>query len=178
MILGVDTGMATFGWALLDERACRFVDLGVVVTKPLGDKVTLDRARRCVAQSRVLAEKAPGCSTVVVEQMSFPPGGANAMVPIALSWGVVLGVIANVTPRPRLLTIAPQRWQREVLPRSGGRVDYDDLAERAAAFILSKHPRAARALELITPSARSHAIDAAMLALVGALRPGACSEVR
>ena len=178
MILGVDTGMATCGWALLDEKTCSFVDLGVVLTKPLkGGRVTLDRARRCNVQARVLAEKAVGCTTVVVEQMSFPPGGANAMVPIALSWGVVLGLVAMLDPRPRLLTIAPQRWQREVLPNAGKSVDYDELARQASLFIARRHPRAWAALERIPRSQQNHALDAAMLALVGALHPARCEAI-
>jgi hypothetical protein len=178
MILGVDTGLATFGWALLDERACSFVDLGVVITKKLpGAKVTLDRARRCTAQAAAIAERARGCSTIVVEQMSFPPGGANAMVPIALSWGVVLGIAAMLDPRPRLLTIAPQRWQREVLPNAGRAVDYDELARAAGEHLLSRHPRARDALRRIPEGRRNHAVDAAMIALCGALRPQRCEGV-
>jgi hypothetical protein len=187
MILGIDTGMGTCGWALLDERTCTFVDLGVVITEAIDDKITLDRARRCSKQAAVLASKAPGCSTVVVEQMSFPGGkpcrcckrrsGAKQVVPIALSWGIVLGINAMCEPRPRLLTISPQRWQRAVLPNAGKRVDYDELSRHAAKFILSKHTRASVALECIPKSDRSHAIDAAMIALVGALRPRDCDEI-
>lgn len=177
MILGLDTGMATCGWALLDDSKTSFVDLGVVITKVLNPKdLTLERARRMNTQANVVAEKAAGCHTVVVEQMSFPPG-ANAKIAIALSWGVVLGIVTMLDPRPRLITIAPQKWQRTVLPNAGKKVDYDELSRVAAKFILSKHPRAAVALQSIPKSHRSHAIDAAMLALVGALRPRDCDAV-
>lgn len=179
MILGLDTGLATCGWALLDETTCTFVDLGVVLTRPAKDaKVTLDRARRCNAQAAVIATKAPGCSTIVVEQMSFPvAGGVNAMAAIALSWGVVLGIVATMNPRPRLLTVSPQRWQRAVLPNAGKRVDYDELAGAAGAYILKRHPQAARALRAIPEGRQNHAIDAAMLALMGALRPQECATI-
>lgn len=178
MILGIDTGMATCGWALLDEKTCSFIDLGVVITKKAkGEPVTIDRARRCNVQALELTQRMRGVSTVVVERMSFPPGGANAMVPIALSWGVVLGLIAMVEPRPELLTIAPQRWQREILPIKGA-VDYDRLARRAAQFLLSRHPRAASALRRRIPRAHwSHAIDAAMIAVVAAVHREACERV-
>jgi len=180
MILGVDTGMGTGGWALLDETNCSFVDVGVVITKRVKDApVTLDRARRMTVQAGVLAAKAKGAnlSSIVVERMSFPPGGVNAMVPIALSWGALIGIHAMLDPQPRLLTIAPQRWQREVLPNAGKNVDYGELARRAAEHILSNHPRAAKAFEAIPPSQWSHAIDAAMIALVGALRPQRCERI-
>ena len=183
--------MKTFGWALLDDETCSFVDLGVVIA-PMDDDapVTLDRARRCVPQANVLAERMPGVHVVVAERMSFPPGaGMKAAVPIALSWGVVIGVRAMCNPRPRLMTIAPQRWQREVLPNAGREVDYATLARTAATYILANHPAAAKALlaikcthprghkqNEICPD-RFHAIDAAMIALVGTLRPHRCDVV-
>lgn len=186
-ILGLDTGMATLGWSLLDERTCSFLDMGVVITEPVDEKVTLDRARRSSIGAQVIAEKAPGCHTIVVEQMSFPGGkpcrcckrrsGPKQVIPIALSWGIVIGIVAMMNPRPRLLTISPQRWQRMVCPNAGKSVDYDELAHIAAKFILHKHPLAAPALERIPKRHRNHAIDGSMIALAGALRPNQCDEV-
>ena len=181
MILGIDGGLATCGWALLDDARCEFVDLGVIMQPKRDDSartMTLERARRLTVQARVIAQKAPGCSRIVVEQMSLPVGGSvNAVVGIALSWGALVGIVAMTEPRPHLLTIAPQRWQREVVPYAGKQVDYDELAEAAAAHILRRHPRAHAALMRIPMSYRSHALDAAMITLVGALRPHRCDEV-
>jgi hypothetical protein len=187
MILGIDTGMRTVGWSLLDERTCSFRDLGTVETEPMDEHVTIDRARRSSIGAKVIAEKAPGCSLIVVEQMSFPGGkpcrickrrcGPKQVVPIALSWGVVLGIVAMLDPQPRLLTISPQRWQRMVQPNAGRKVDYGELSRAAAKFILTKHPRAAMSLLKIPNGLREHAIDASMIALAGALRPHACDEV-
>jgi Holliday junction resolvasome RuvABC endonuclease subunit len=182
VILGIDTGLATCGWALLDEQTKSFVDLGVVISPPMDERVTLDRARRCNKQASVLAEKVRGVSCVVVERMSFPQDGkgralVNACVPISLSWGVVLGLVAMLDPKPRLLTIAPQRWQREVLPNTGRSVDYELLAQRAAEHILKFHPLVAAKLLALKQAERSHAIDAAMIALCGALRPHRCEEI-
>ena len=62
MVLGVDTGLATCGWALLDAGTCSFVDLGVVCADRDDDvTLTLDRARRGWAQARILAAKGRGC---------------------------------------------------------------------------------------------------------------------
>lgn len=180
MILGVDTGMGTGGWALLDEKTCSFHDLGVVLTKKSKKaSISLDRARRMTVQAAVLASKAKAVdlTMIVVEQMSFPPGGVKAAAPILLSWGALLGIVAMMDPQPRLLTIAPQRWQREVLPNAGKAVDYDELADAAARHILQRHPRAAAKLEAIPEKHRNHAIDAAMIALVGALRPQRCERI-
>jgi hypothetical protein len=122
-----------------------------------------------------------------MEQMSVPGGKscpvckrrghASAMISLGLSWGIVLGVTAMISPRPRLLTIAPQRWQREVLPSAERSVDYDELARAAAAHLLRRHPKAIACLARINKGDRNHAIDAAMIALVGALRPSRCDEV-
>jgi len=181
MILGLDTGMRTCGWAQLDETRCEFIDLGVVIQPKRDDEartITLERERRANLQAQVIAKKAPGCGLIAVEQMSLPrAGGVQAAVSIALSWGIVLGVVALLEPRPKLLTVAPQRWQREVVPYAGRQVDYGELAEAAAAHILRRHPRAHAALMRIPASHRSHALDAAMIALVAALRPHRCDEV-
>lgn len=178
MILGIDTGLATCGWALLDDRTCRFVDLGVVIQKPIkGEKVSLDRMRRANALAGVLAAKVPGVDVVCAESLSLGMPGALAKLAVGLSWGTVLGIVAMMEPRPRLLTIAPQRWQREVLPGAGRAVDYDQLARSAATYLLANHPNAARALRAIDPRDRNHAIDAAMIALCGALHPERCVQV-
>ncbi len=173
MILGVAAGVATCGYAVLDEREHRFVDLGVAVTKKPDGALTLDRARRYNTQARILAEKIAGCSTVVVERL---PDDTNVM-PIALSWGVVLGLVASMPVHPRLLTIAPQKWQRAVLPNIGKADDYDVLARTAAKHLLARHPNVVAAFNRIDPKDRSRAISACMLALVGGLRAELCEEI-
>lgn len=178
MILGIDTGIATCGWALLDEKACSFVDLGVLIQKPIeGEKVTLDRIRRSCAIATVLAKHAPGCTIIAVESLSLGMPGAIAKLNVGLSWGVVLGIVAMLDPAPRLLTIPPKRWQREVLPTAGKEIDYEELATAAGAYILRNHPKAAKALQAIKPKDRNHAIDAAMIALCANLLPQKCDRV-
>lgn len=178
-IVGIDTGLATCGWAVLDERTCTLVDLGVVLTeKSPGEKVTLDRVERAFIQASVLTEVVRDASVVVVEAMSFPPGGANAMVSIALSWGLALGIVASAPMRPTLLAVSPQRWQREIDPSAGKRVDYEKLSAKLQEHMRQRHPRAYASLEGIAGRHRNHAIDAAALALVGHLAPGRCMTVR
>ncbi len=178
MILGVDTGVATCGWALLDETKCAFVDLGVLIQKPLaGEKITLDRIKRSNALAQVLARHAPGCQTIAVESLNLGMPGAIAKLSVGLAWGVVLGIAATLDPSPRLLTIPPQRWQREVAPHAGKKVNYDELATAAGAYILRNHPRAAKALNAIKPEHQNHAIDAAMIALCAHLRPSKCEVI-
>lgn len=180
MILGVDTGIATCGWAKLDEKTCSFVDLGVLIQPPIeGEKVTLDRIRRSCALGHVLARQAPGCDVVAVEALNLGMPGAIGKLMVGLAWGVVIGVVSMIDPSPSLMTIRPQTWQREVLPHApkGKPIDYDELATAAGAYILRNHPRAAKKLEAIDPKHRNHAIDGAMIALCAALRPGRMDRV-
>lgn len=102
----------------------------------------------CHALAALVAER--GCELVVVE----PDGRA-----------IVEHVEAKVVTLPR------GRWQRAVLPNAGRKLD-EVLAHVAAKFILHKHPRVPPALELVEPSSRRHVIEAAMIALTGALRTG------
>lgn len=182
-ILGLDGGTATSGWAILDATTHTFEDLGVVI-QPKRDKertVTLERQRRANNQARVIAAKAPGCSLIAVEQLSLGIKGKIAVLSMGLSWGIILGAVAQLealgNPRPRLLTIAPKRWQNEVLPSGQNETDYEELARRVGAHLLRRHPKAYAALQRIPEKHQNHAIDAAMIALVGALRPHRCDAI-
>lgn len=182
MILGIDTGLATFGWALLDEDRCRFLEVGVVTTKKSrgkeGKNVSLDRARRSLAQIDVLVAKGTGVRAIVVEQMSFPPGaGMNAAVPIALSYGAVLGISRAVAPTAELLTVSPATWRREVVPGASDGEDGYQRVYEVGSYLLQRHPAKA-SLDRIKDSLRSHAVDAAMIALAGHLRRSRCQTIR
>jgi hypothetical protein len=174
MILGIDTGLATLGWALYDEGRNAFVDLGVSIAERDRDvKITLDRVQRCAAQARLIADKARGCGIVVIEAMSFPPHSSQA-VPTSLSWGAILGVACSLSPQPVLLTVAPTRWQTEVL---GRKAEYEEIAEAATTHLRTRHPSAFATLERIPQEHRNHAIDAAMMALCAGLRGDRCDEL-
>ena len=168
--LGIDTGLATMGWAIASSVHGPLV-AGVAITKPLADRKTIDRPRRAHEQAArlagAIAEYHP--DRVVIEAMSFPRG-SNALVPIALSWGVALGVVASAVPRPSLLTISPQRWQRLIVPSSGKTVDYDAVVREVERY-------GADRLACIKDRDRSHAIDAMALAVVGLLAPQECDVI-
>lgn len=170
MILGLKPDRDALGWALLDDAACSFVDLGVVSIGAMPeDRATLVRAVHATAAAATIAVRARGCTAIVIERTADLPT-------VALVWGAAVGVIATLAPRPRLLTIAPERWWREVRPNAG-RVDYADLARSAAEFLLAYHPAAHARLTAIKSSDRNYAIDAAMLALVGALQAAKCDLI-
>jgi hypothetical protein len=175
VILGLNIAAARCGWALLDEQTCSFQDLGVVAPHRFkGQTVTLDRARAGSLHAQVLAAKAPGCTAIVVEQLSLEALDQAEQLALGMSWGIVLGVIATMEPAPSLFSIPAGRWQREVLPNAPtGREIDAELARAAAAHILRSHPKAAKALRAIADADRPHAMTAAMIALCGFLRFGA-----
>lgn len=177
MILGIDTGLATFGWALLDEDRCRFLEVGVVTTRKVdGEKVSIGRARRLLGQAKILPAKMTGCRAIVVEQLSFPPGGVKAAAPILLSYGAVIGAAIASAPTAELLTVAPKAWRSEVVPNaSDGDEGYERVYE-VGSYLLRRHPAKA-SLERIRESHRTHAVDAAMIALAGHLRRERCQTI-
>lgn len=186
MILGIDTGLATCGWALFSPEQRRFTGLGVIELPKSSRKVhaNVERVQRAAKQANEVRDildgpafMAGGELTVVVEQMSFG-GGANSIAPIALSWGIVLGLIARQQHSTRLLTIAPQRWQRLVQPAAKRKVNYPKLERAMTGYLDKSSHEAFVALQVLPRSKRNHAIDACALALVGALRPHECEEVR
>lgn len=167
MILGLDLRAGVCGWSLLDEASSSFVGLGVHAFGRVGrlQETTVTHLDRTHGLARVLAARAPGCAAIVVERW------VPELVPefdIGLAWGAVLGVAAMMDPRPRLLTLDPMRWQREVL--LGSRQSTDDVAYGRAAYVLRGHPRADAALRAMPVRAREPAVAAAMIALYGTLR--------
>lgn len=167
MILGLDLRAGVCGWSLLDEQARSFVNLGVHALGRVSqlEHATLTRLDRVHGLARVVAARAPGCSVIVVER--WHPGVIGELE-AGVAWGSVIGVAAAMTPRPRLLTVEAERWQREVL--LGERDASEDLAYAAAAHLLRGHPRADSAMHRLSPREREPAIAAAMIALYGTLR--------
>ena len=167
MILGLDIRSSVCGWSLLDEAASSFASLGVhtLGRRERLDRATLSRIDRAHGLARVVAACAPGCSTIVVER--WVPETVREL-DAGLAWGTLLGVASMLSPRPRLLTLDPHGWQREL---SLGRRDMlGDVAYANAQYVLRGHPRADEALRRLPPNDREPAIAAAMIALQGSLR--------
>lgn len=172
MIAGIDTGLGTLGWARFDPGRQRFDALGALTTEhdPTKGK-TEDQCDRSELVAVVLVEAMTGCDVVVIEAMSF--ANANAIAPIALCFGAIVGIAAAIRPRPRLYTTKPKEWQREVVPTSGKRVDYDEV-ERTVGEFVRRTPTSTFELERLPRALRNHAIDGCALALMGAFRLERC----
>ncbi len=171
MILGVDTGMGTCGWARFDHARRCFDGLGAIATEQQRHKQkTDDQGDRIAQVAEALVVAMTGCDVVVVERMSFPPGG---QVPIALGFAVVVGIARTMPQRPRVYTAKPQTWQRAVLPDSGKRVDYDRLEQVIGEYV-RRDAGSAIALDRLDPKMRNHALDACAISLMGAFRSHEC----
>lgn len=170
MILGIDPGLTTFGWAKLSSRA-QVIDLGILV-QPTKKKAK-DHAGRTHRQALLVDELVHDCTTVVAEALSFPRFH-SAVASLALSWGVILGVC---TARGlRVVSVSPQKWQHAAAAQAGGSIDYELLVKQLELHVRTHAaPRAVAALDAITVSKRSHALDAVGVALYGAVR--ACAPI-
>lgn len=174
MILALDPGLATFGWAVVQPVAGRVVDCGVLISKPK-PKLTkaADRVRRANDQAVLLCGLARrhGITMVAAETMSFAPrSSAAAKIGIGLSWGVVLGVAAMLDVEVR--DVPPKTWQREIVPAAAGEaesaaIDYDRVFAEISGYLDSA---GAFGLESLSEANRTHALDAVGIGVYAALR--------
>lgn len=164
--LGVDTGIATCGWAVVDPST-RLVDFGVLIAPKGNDDAQRDRIVRARLQSEqlfsVIAER--NVDLIVGEGLSFGFGPRpNAIAGVCLSWGVLVG-LATAT-NCDLLDLPPKVWQHRVQAHDG-KVDYDAVAAEVEGYIRGQG--LGTKLETIIPSNRNHAFDAVAIATYAAV---------
>lgn len=171
MILAVDPGLATFGWAVVARtgavRAC-----GVLVSKPDPKRTkAADRVRRASDQAALVQRLASTylARAIVAETMSFAPrSSASAKIGIGMSWGGLIGVAAaRGVP---LLDVPPKTWQRAIVPAAPGEsdraaIDYDQVFTALAAYV---DPNAT-GLAAVPKGQRNHALDACGVGVYAAL---------
>lgn len=162
--LGLDTGIATAGWAVAD-RTGRVIDLGVSILdrqRDLGARD--DLVRRAAAQAATLNALLPSVACVVCEAISWGMPGANARAMTAMSVGIITGLVA-AHGKP-LHFVAPKAWQDLVAPhRKKG--DYAAITTATVAHL--QRSGIGPKLAQIKSAHRNHAIDASALAVYGAL---------
>ncbi len=172
MILAVDPGIRTFGWAIVTSGTGAVVRCGVLI-QDKDDKLSshADREARAKAQADLLSDLvvAHRVSTLVAEQMSFAPKAqAAALIGIGLSWGVLIGVASNCLTKP-VRTIPPKVWQRAIVPlkpgeKRGAAVDYDEVYAELARYV-----DVDTLLADVAPSHRNHALDACGVGVYAAI---------
>lgn len=169
MMLAVDGGTRTLGWAVLHPKRCVVEALGVLIQE---HDTTLDdttcRARRGHRQAQELYAviNEHHVTTIAAEAVSLggPPKARLAMAQaLNFCWGVLttLGALTGC----ELLEVRPKAWQGAIVPEAGGgKVDYSIVFEKLSAFVKWK------GLAMIPKAHRNHAIDAAGVGLYAALR--------
>lgn len=174
MILAVDPGLGTFGWAIVTPRTGAVVACGVLISKPdpkLGKHA--DRVRRAERQAEAVDAliTTHRCGLIAAEEMSFAPrSSAAAKIGIGLSWGNLIGLARARTGRT-VFAIPPKTWQRAVVPAAVGEaeraaIDYARVERELADYVDCRDT----GLLAVAPSNRNHAIDAVGLGVYTAIR--------
>lgn len=162
MILAVDPGIASCGWAVVRPKTGRVIDLGVWTSAPGAAVKSTDRARRITRLADKLADviEEHDCDAIAAEQMLFH-GKINAVVSQLLPWGALLGLAAALDLD--VVEVPAKKWQLAMLGRS---VPYDELADHLRAFVANQ---AEVRLLAIPRGERTHAFDAVGVGLYAAL---------
>jgi Holliday junction resolvasome RuvABC endonuclease subunit len=162
VILAVDPGYGKCGWAIVQPRTARVVDLGVWTSEkdPGLDKST-DRARRVHALSLVLVglHRQHGC-TVIAGEGALSHGTVHAVIPQAMVWGG-LSMLAACSGSD-LVEVLAKQWQHAILP------DADKITYAQVERALSRH--IGHRLAHVAESLHNHALDAVGVGLYTALR--------
>lgn len=168
MILAIDGGLGTFGWAAVRPRTGVVVALGELHQLPrTREGVHADRLRRLHQQAILLhgLVTAYGVTMIVAEEPSFAKPTPAVVASAMGCWGVVLGVAAaHVLPMPS--RVAPKAWQRAVLNIDGGACDYAIVEQKLAAYVVGE---ARDRLLAIPRSRRNHPLDAVGIGVYAAL---------
>lgn len=167
MILAIDPGLTTFGWAQISDDG-QVLELGVLEQQVEGARK--DHARRVARQAAFVIARARGARFVIAEAMSFPRGVAG-VASICLSWGALVGACSAIGVP--LKATRPQEWQRAAAgpSQAKGPIDYDALLLRLQRHVDKYGTAVARAdLVRVLPSKRTHALDAVGVGLFGFIR--------
>lgn len=163
MILAVDPGLASCGWAVVEQTSARVIDFGVITTEP--DKAipkSTDRARRAATLARELDARAAlhRCDVISAESMLLF-GNVNAATSQVLCWGALIA-LAHVHGMG-VVEVRAKDWQHAVMPGTK-KVSYPKLERALTSFVGSR-------IERIEKQLRTHALDAVGIGIYTALRP-------
>lgn len=181
MILAVDPGIATCGWAVVVPGSGEIVELGSIISPHDSDvDGTTDRARRLALQATELRMIALqyGVTTIAAEAVSLggPPKARLAMATcLSLSWGSL--VMLAVELGAALLEIRPKLWQQAI--QDAKKIDYDKLFADIVAYIAAA-PWGAAVLAMlyaIAESHQNHAADAGAIGVFAARRPHLANRI-
>ena len=181
MILAIDPGLGTCGWAIVAPITGRVIALGLLLSQcdSALDKST-DRCRRIADQAQAivaLARTTAGderITAIAAEAMSIAGGPARYAMAISLglSWGAIAGVATALGKQ--LVEVPPKVWQHAITP-GAGKIDYGAVEKRLSAFVRGA---AAAQLAAIPMRHRNHALDACGIGVFAALRMSETTRIR
>jgi hypothetical protein len=179
VILAVDPGLSTCGWAVVRPVTGAIVELGFIGSeREAAYDVSTDRIQRLAVQATTLAAVAGRHEVTRIIGEAVTLGGPVHVklamsVGLHLSWGV-LTELARARGA-RLYEVRPQVWQDAIQPvRKGKKIDYPRL-ERAMAEHVG--PQVGAQLACIGKADRNHALDACGIGMLLALRPQLATRI-
>jgi hypothetical protein len=173
VILAIDPGLATCGWAVVVPSTGEILELGAIITPPIqGLDEWTDRMRRLDGQAEVLQSVARrhACTLIAAEEASLggPPRARLAMaIALCSSWGHIVGLSRAL--KSSLLAVPPKVWQHAIQPDCR-KIDYEKMF-RAMSEHIAMSPIPAGQLRAITARDRNHALDACGIGILAAMKP-------
>lgn len=177
MILGIDNGLGTFGWAKVDRSTALVHQLGVLIQTPDHSVAsTVDRSRRTLCQVELVDSLCTDVTAIVGEAGSFNPRMFDHNVCLAMSIAALVAY-AFCAGLP-LYELPPKRWQHAITGTGQGtKVDYDDVYRRLEQHV-AKRGESMLMLEDIPVRHRNHALDASGIASCHAIKPDLATRIR
>lgn len=162
-LLALDSGLAHFGWALMNLDTLReeasFIEVGAWVTKPgTAERNCDDTTLRCMGLYRKLryVTRQFQPDAIAVEGVVFPRGRIKLSVISGLARGRGLADCLAVEFQLRLFERTPQAIKKATCGKGGDKAAVRD-------FMLGHFPGLETLVAHIPPAQREHAFDAAAL---------------
>jgi len=179
-LLGLDPGTRDLGWAVISP-SCRVLELGVVhQERDDSFAKSTDRQARVHVQSALIRDLVSRHRVrgVVAEAASFNPRRFTMAVGLCMSIGALTGAAAAL--EIDLYELPPKRWQAAILgrePNAKGKIDYDEVFRRVAAYVGDGSTPAGAQLAAIPAARRNHALDAVGVGVFAAARPDEVTRI-
>lgn len=165
IVLGVDSAMATCGWAIVRRKPFALIDFDVITTdRNAAINAITDRSRRiAIVASKLTAICDEHAVTFIAAEQPLGFGTVHAVLPQAMCFAALLAIA--VQRDVDMAECAAKDWQHAVMPeRAGKAIDYAALKAELATFA---GPRLAR----VPAALQTHALDAIGVATFAAMQP-------
>ncbi len=180
MILAIDPGLATLGYALVDQNGAVH-ELGVLLSESNAKKLgkQADREARLKAQVRdldsITRRWKPYLTGIVAEELSFNVKRHTQTVCLCLSWGGIVGLARKYDVEIR--SIPPKTWQGAIAPTAikGKAIDYEVVSDLLAKYV---GEQCRTQLVAIKATAQNHALDAVGVGVYAAMTPDVSRETK